>query len=229
MHHILHIESSTDVCSVAVSKEDVLLSLVESFESNSHTEKLTLLISQCMRDANISMQQLDAIAVSDGPGSYTSLRIGAATAKAICYTSGIPLIAMSSLKILANGVPHENLLPNDMIVPMIDARRMEVYLSVFDHRFNELQSSEAVILDEGTRQKYINENGKLHICGNGAAKYYHSFPHHDIILHHVKTSAAYMVSIASKAFKEQDFVDVAYFSPEYLKDPNITKSTKKLF
>lgn len=229
MHHILHIESSTDVCSVAVSKGDLLLSLVESFESNSHTEKLTLLISQCIRDANISMRQLDAIAVSDGPGSYTSLRIGAATAKAMCYALGIPLIAMSSLKILANGVPHEKLHSNDLIIPMIDARRMEVYLSVFDHRLNQLQSSEAVILDESTHRHYIHENGKLHICGNGAAKYVHSFPHKDIILHHVKTSASFMVPTATRAFREQCFVDVAYFSPDYLKDPNITKSTKKIF
>jgi tRNA threonylcarbamoyladenosine biosynthesis protein TsaB len=229
MQYILLIESSTDVCSVAVSRGNTLLSLCESFESNSHTEKLTLLISQCIKEAGIGMQQLDAIAISDGPGSYTSLRIGAATAKAMCYALHIPLIAIGSLTILAHGISREHIHPNDLIVPMIDARRMEVYLRLFDQGLNPLSSPEAVILDENTRSNYIQNNQVLHICGNGAEKYFNAFPHQNIKLHHLHTSSVYMISSAVTAFKEQQFVDVAYFSPDYLKDPNITKSTKKIF
>lgn len=229
MQHILHIESSTEVCSVAVSKGESLVSIKESFETNSHTEKLTLLISQCIKEAGIGMGQLDAIAISDGPGSYTSLRIGAATAKAMCYALHIPLIAIGSLTILANGISRKHIHPNDLIAPMIDARRMEVYLRLFDQSLNPLSSPEAVILDENTRSNYIQNNAILHICGNGAEKYYNAFPHQNIKLHHLHTSSAFMISSAVTAFKEQQFVDIAYFSPDYLKDPNITKSTKKLF
>ncbi len=229
MQHILHIESSTEICSVALSVGDNLLLLKESDVSNSHTEKLTILISDCIKESGLTMLELDAIAISDGPGSYTSLRIGAATAKAMCYALNIPLISLGSLSILAHGVDLSLINAKDFIVPMIDARRMEVYSCLYDSKLNMLNENEAIVLTEKTFEHLMEHNACLHICGSGAHKYHEAFPNPYIKMHHTQTSAAFMVSLASLAYREKVFADIAYFSPNYLKDPNITKSTKKLF
>ena len=131
---ILQLETSTDVCSVAISKDGKLINIAESQVLNSHSEVITLLIQSCLKESDLLISQINAIAISDGPGSYTSLRVGAATAKGLCYGLNIPMIAIDSLQILAAGVSQEYIADEDVIIPMIDARRMEVYTAVFDKR-----------------------------------------------------------------------------------------------
>ncbi|MCZ2338003.1 MAG: tRNA (adenosine(37)-N6)-threonylcarbamoyltransferase complex dimerization subunit type 1 TsaB [Chitinophagales bacterium] len=184
-------------------------------------------IDQSVQKAGIRLKDLDAIAISDGPGSYTSLRIGASTAKTICYALNKPLITIDSLVILASGVPNDRLSEGDHIIPMIDARRMEVYAAVYDYNRMPIVEKHAVILDEHTFQPYLG-NHKLYLCGNGAEKYYKAFPLHVELLH-TSTSSAYMLKPALEKFLKHEYSDAAYFSPDYIKSPNITKSIKKLF
>ena len=223
---ILQIETSTEVCSVALCQNGSLLYLAESDEQNSHTEKLTLLIEHCMQQAGYTYHQLDAIALSDGPGSYTSLRIGAATAKGICYTTDKPLITFDSLKILAHGVEVSCLNKDDIIIPMIDARRMEVYTAIYDANYSNVVETHAHILDEHT---FVDYKCTKHLCGSGVEKFIKAYPSDLFKIHHTKTSASFMNKLSLDAFNNSQFSDVAYFTPEYFKAPNITKSTKKIF
>lgn len=229
MSAILNIETSTDVCSVGIAVDGQMVSLMESQSLNSHTEKLTLLIQACAEQAQLALSDLDAIAVSDGPGSYTSLRIGASTAKAMAYALNKPLITIDSLHILAHGV-SKNLIDGDaIIISMIDARRNEVYAAVYNHHYKELLSATPLILDENPFKIYLDNKNKLYICGNGALKYYNQHKDLNTILQHETTSARYMEMITYDLFKNQQFSNVSYFIPDYIKSPNITKSNKKLF
>ncbi|MCZ2102301.1 MAG: tRNA (adenosine(37)-N6)-threonylcarbamoyltransferase complex dimerization subunit type 1 TsaB [Chitinophagales bacterium] len=225
---ILNIETSTDVCSVAVAVDGNTIMLQESKVSNSHTEKLTLLIEACLREAGIQKHQLDAIAVCDGPGSYTSLRIGAATAKAMCYALDKPLITVDSLTILAYGVPEALLGDNNIAIAMIDARRNEVYAGVYGKSYEVLLPKAPVILDENPFETFY-DGRHIYICGNGAVKYYQQYGDSNTHIQHECTSARYMEVVTSQAFEENQFASVAYFTPDYIKAPNITKSTKNLF
>ncbi|HRO07605.1 MAG TPA: tRNA (adenosine(37)-N6)-threonylcarbamoyltransferase complex dimerization subunit type 1 TsaB [Saprospiraceae bacterium] len=225
---ILNVETSTDVCSVAIAIDGKTIALQESFSPNSHTEKLTLLIQSCLKEANMTLQELDAVSVSDGPGSYTSLRIGAATVKAMCYALDKPLISVDSLTILASGISPNILNPEDIIISMIDARRNEVYASVFDFQSKKLSDIAPVILDENPFE-HLSGAHIIYICGNGAEKYYNQYNNSAICLQHTFTSARFMETITYKLFQNNQFESVAYFSPDYIKSPNITKSTKKLF
>lgn len=229
MPKILQLETSGEVCSVAISKDGNLLTFSESNKNNSHTELITILIKQCLDEAEILIKDLDAVAVSGGPGSYTSLRVGVATAKGICYGTGCPLITLDSLRILASGIPTENIDAEDVIIPMIDARRMEVYAAVFDSKLGCVVSAEAVILENNLFNNVINSSAQQHICGSGALKYLNSFPSEKLNLHHISTSARYMTEMSHKLYMASTFSDPAYYVPNYIKAPNITKSLKKLF
>jgi tRNA threonylcarbamoyladenosine biosynthesis protein TsaB len=224
---ILQLETSTDICSVALCKDGGIIHCVESSDSNSHTENLTILIQECMNVGGYLFNQIDAVALSGGPGSYTSLRIGSATAKGICYAMSCPLITLDSLKILAEGIDNRDMINDDIIIPMIDARRMEVYTAVYDSELNSLASISAVILDEHSFEMY--DPKRIHLCGNGAEKYIAAYPSERLKLHHKRTSATFMTKAAMSAYVKGSFSDVAYYSPEYLKAPNITKSLKKIF
>jgi tRNA threonylcarbamoyladenosine biosynthesis protein TsaB len=225
---ILQLETSTEVCSVALSKNGQLIHCYETSDSNSHTEKLTLLISKCMNDAGHKISQIDAVAVSDGPGSYTSLRIGVATSKGICYATGCPLIIVNSLNTLANGITKDKIHPNDIIVPMIDARRMEVYMAVFDDTFNIIDPTKAVILDSDSFSLFAGTKNRIHLCGNGAQKWWDIYATDQFSIHHTTTSAKYMTADAYNAYLEKRFTDMIDYTPNYFKSPNITKSLKKI-
>ncbi len=229
MSFILQIESSSEICSVALSQNGATLFVVEDIQPNSHSEKITILIKQCLDNAGINFSQLDAVAVSDGPGSYTSLRVGVSVAKGICYAKDIPLIAIDSLLILACGIDINHVAVDDLIIPMIDARRMEVYTSIFRHDYSQYQDTGAIIIENDPFSSLVSGNQKIHICGNGAAKYYNHHKSDAIIMHHSVTSSSFMSLSSFKYYKEQQFVDVAYYTPNYFKAPYITKSNKKLF
>jgi tRNA threonylcarbamoyladenosine biosynthesis protein TsaB len=228
MAYILQLETATDVCSVAISNNGQLVCIRESLVSNSHTELITILIKQCIAEANISLKDLQAIAISGGPGSYTSLRVGVATAKGLCYGLKIPLLALDSLEALCYGIDSSQLKDNSIIIPMIDARRMEVYSANYDHGYKRLTDTEAIVIDETTLD-YVLRDADVLLCGSGAEKCYNIINHPRLSLHHTSASSSYMSSLAYERFKNGQFEDLAYYSPNYFKAPNITKSTKKLF
>ena len=225
---ILHIETSTAVCSVALSKGLQLLALREDCEGRKHARQLAVFIDEILKDNQVSVSQLDAIAVSEGPGSYTGLRVGVSTAKGICYGAQKPLIAVNSLQSLACLAIEKHLLPtNDcLIVPMIDARRMEVYTAVFDASGKAVQATEAKIIDASSYCAMLSQH-KLVFLGDGAEKC------RDIVIHENATfvaqqaSASGMIKPALEAFTRQQFVDTAYFEPFYLKDFVVNAAAKK--
>ncbi len=219
MSYILHIDTSSINCSVAVSENDQLLSLVEKIEANIHASQITLFIEEACKKANIRINDLNAVAVSKGPGSYTGLRIGVSTAKGICYALGIPLLAVDTLKSMTRAAIEMYYDKEGIYVPMIDARRMEVYTKVFDHELKELQETEALILDENSFAKFQSYSKKLILYGDGAEKTKSIVNSAEIIyLDLLYPSSKDMVHDAFELFTNKQFEDTAYFEPYYLKE-----------
>jgi tRNA threonylcarbamoyladenosine biosynthesis protein TsaB len=194
----------------------------ETEGQNAHSEKITNFIREVMEEAKIDYPQLDAVAVSQGPGSYTGLRIGVSTAKGICYAADLPLMAIDTLEAMAYGMKDKlgsQIGPDDLLVPMIDARRMEVYASVFDANLNRINDTAALVIDENSFED-LRKDHRLWLFGDGApklSKLFENQPNINII-DGFKPSAAYMKVLAELALQQQQFVDVAYFEPFYLKD-----------
>ena len=198
------------------------MALRETDGQNAHSEKITNFIREVMDTAGIDYHQLDAVAVSKGPGSYTGLRIGVSTAKGICYAADLPLMAIDTLEAMAYGMKEKlgsQIAENDLLVPMIDSRRMEVYASIFDANLNKIHDTEAMVIDENSFAD-LRKDHRLWLFGDGAPKLASLFENQTNIsvIDGFKPSAAYMRPLAEKALKEQQFVDVAYFEPFYLKD-----------
>ena len=219
---ILCLETATPVCSVALNESCCTIALRETEGQNAHSEKITNFIREVMEVAHIEYSQLDAIAVSKGPGSYTGLRIGVSTAKGICYAADLPLMAIDTLEAMAYGMKAKlgnQIDENDLLIPMIDARRMEVYASIFDANLNKINDTAALVIDEHSFEDLRKEH-RLWLFGDGAPKLQKTFENQPniTIIDGFKPSAAYMLPLADKAMKERDFVDVAYFEPFYLKD-----------
>lgn len=223
---ILNIESSGEICSVCISREAEILSLKESVKPFQHTEQITLLIDACCKEAGIKLKDLDAVGISSGPGSYTSLRVGTATAKGICYVLNKPLIAVDTLESLA-GAAFKQIKQEALYAPMIDARRMEVYSNLYDHRLQPLEETKALIITEDTYSEYKEDVRSIYLFGSGARKCLELLPPPRFEWMEMDCSAQHLVPIAYEKFKKKDFVDLAYFSPFYLKSPNITKAKPK--
>jgi len=221
---LLNLETSSTNCSVCVAKDGEILAIRELNSANySHAEKLHIFIEEVMQEASLKMEDLEAVAVSKGPGSYTGLRIGVSAAKGLSYALGIPLISVSTLKSMASQVNIEN---DEVLIPVLDARRMEVYSSVFDENGKEIRETKAEIIDENSFKEYINVK-HIHFLGSGAEKIKELFPLESITYHcEVVPSAKEMASISSDKFNASDFEDVAYFEPYYLKD--FVLQTKKV-
>ena len=219
---ILCLETATPVCSVALNERCCTIALRETEGQNAHSEKITNFIREVMEVAKIDYSQLDAVAVSKGPGSYTGLRIGVSTAKGICYAADVPLMAIDTLEAMAFGLKAKlgsQIGENDLLIPMIDARRMEVYAAIFDANLNKINDTAALVIDENSFED-LRKDHRLWLFGDGAPKLKKVFENqHNInIVDGFKPSAAYMLPLADKALREQNFVDVAYFEPFYLKD-----------
>lgn len=234
---ILCLETSTAVCSVALVDNSNVIALRESLDGQNHAEKITIFIDEVMKEANISYNELEAIAVSKGPGSYTGLRIGVSTAKGLCYAMEKPLIAIDTLAAMTEGFLDNNFnndhdtniksLPSSSIFcPMIDARRMEVYSAFFTEDMKKASDTEALIIDESSFSD-LKLNHHLYLFGDGADKLISLFENEEniTVIEKFHCSAAYMARLAEEAFKNNDFVDTAYFEPFYLKDfvPGIPK------
>lgn len=214
MGFILNIETATKNCSVCLAENGKEVVLTEyAGEGYSHAEKLHVFIEEALQKAGISFKDLDAIAVSMGPGSYTGLRIGVSAAKGLCYALNIPLLAIDTLELLARKIN----ITEGFIVPMIDARRMEAYTSVFDKEYARVRETKAEIITETI---FDEIKGPIHFVGDGAAKCKDvlstdKFIYHDTVIY---PSALQMTSLSYDKYKKSDIVDVAYFEPFYLKD-----------
>lgn len=219
MSYILNIETATEVCSVAVSKDNEIIFYKEETKGPSHAVLLGVFVNDAMSEMRARNIQLDAVAVSCGPGSYTGLRIGVSEAKGLCYGLRIPLIAINTLKIMAQGVlENEDIQENSILCPMIDARRMEVYDLLLNKDLEELRPTSADIIDESSFSDILKDK-KIVFFGNGAAKCKDVLPKGNaIFIDGIYPKASDMVRLANEAFIKQEFVDVAYFEPFYLKE-----------
>ena len=229
MASILHIETATDVCSVAVAESGQLLAFKEEQfrHHNDHSKNLTLFIGECMSKAGKTLKDLNAVAVSRGPGSYSSLRVGTSVAKGICYAFDLPLIAVDTLQSLAFASQKAMPTPGALYVPMIDARRMEVYCRVFDENNSALTEAESLVLTEGVFASYFEEGKTMVFSGNGATKAQQVIAHPRAQFAPLPASAKHLVALAFHKFEDQAFENLALFAPFYLKPPNITTPRKR--
>lgn len=211
---ILNLETATKTCSVALAESGTVLSKEElTSEKFSHAEKLNGFIESVLKSANKTIKDVDAVAVSEGPGSYTGLRIGVSTAKGICYGLDIPLIAVNSLKCLAAQVEA----PSSYICPMFDARRMEVYTAIFDENLNVIEDTNALVVEQTVFEKW--NDCKLLFIGPGAAKCMDVLTSSNFEFDlDTPVSAAGMAKLSFEKYQHGEFEDVAYFEPSYLKD-----------
>jgi len=219
---ILNIETATERCSVAIGKDGNLLVEKTSEEQYSHAAKLTLLIEQCLSSVNLELANLDAIAVSSGPGSYTGLRIGSSTAKGICYALDKPLIAISTLQALAWASILAEAKAPAIYIPMIDARRMEVYAAGYDESGATTFNSRPIIIDENSFADILQSGHRIVLSGNGSGKCKAVLEHPQIKYKEIYCSAAHLIPLSEEAFEQGQLADLAYFAPSYLKKPNIT-------
>lgn len=224
---LLHLETATESCSVALSAGGELLAFAEA-EPMSHAATLTLLIQDCLNQCNIKAKDLAAISVSKGPGSYTALRVGASVAKGMCYALNIPLLAIDTLQSLAMAASAEIKNENALYVPMLDARRMEVYTAIFDAKGSVVRPLESLIIDEQSDATFQSLSNEIVFTGNGVDKCKEILMSKGFILLPKKNSAKYLIKIAYQYFIDKNFTNISVFSPEYAKQPNIT-TAKKIF
>lgn len=220
---ILNIETTTTNCSVCIAKEGVVITQKSLNNKNySHSESLHVFIEELISKSQITMQDLDAIAVSEGPGSYTGLRIGVSAAKGLCYALDIPLIAVPTLDVLSRQVKIEE----GYIVSMLDARRMEVYAAVYDKVYNTIEVTNAKIIDENSFADLLQKH-KLYFNGNAVDKVKAVLQHENAVFFETSfPSANEMAKLSYEKYKKSDTEDVAYFEPFYLKEFIALKSSK---
>ena len=212
----LLIETATKSCSVSLSSENKIIACKEEVnEQYSHAEKLTVFITELFKTQDFTIKDLDAVAVSKGPGSYTGLRISVSTAKGFCYALDIPLISVSTLKAMAFGMAQKE--KSDLYCPMIDARRMEVYNAFYNSTNKEIRGIQADIIEACSYQKELDK--KVLFFGDGAEKCKQMIQHPNArFIDGIFPSSKDMLEIANEKFAEKDFEDIAYFEPFYLKD-----------
>lgn len=244
MAKILLIETASEVCGAAIATEGRIIALAEDTDQARHAERLTLLIADCCRQAGLKLSDLDAVAVSRGPGSYTALRVGVSTAKGICFALDKPLIAVDTLQALAaasllefeetNPVLHH---PQPVLaIPMLDARRQEVWTAVYDAQLRLVVPAQPLILQHELFQNFRNTIPDYRpetvciISGNGSKKMEDAGIDENMVFSPVKNcSANYLAGLADLFFQKNDFQNITYFEPFYMKAPNITTPNKPAF
>jgi tRNA threonylcarbamoyladenosine biosynthesis protein TsaB len=213
---ILGIETATKNCSVALFKDGILIAEKEhNGDGYTHAEQLTVFIEQVIESANITLKEIEAVALSKGPGSYTGLRIGTSTAKGLCYSLGIPLLAISTLKAMAFSMAENQ---NEILYcPMIDARRMEVFSAIFNKENKEIRGVQADVVDEQSYTDFLDN--EIVFFGDGALKCQEIISHKNAkFIAGIYPSAKNLGILANAKFENKEFEDVAYFEPYYLKD-----------
>lgn len=218
---ILCIETATGVCSAALCDEKRVAGIAEAPPGMSHAAQLTVIIQRLMEENRIRATDLDAVAVSKGPGSYTGLRIGVSAAKGIAYGAGIPLLGINTLEAMCSGygsIYPEDMKPGTLLCPMIDARRMEVYNAVFTTDGTQVRKTSAVIIDEKSFGDILPEN-RVIFFGNGSEKCRGHITHPNALFREgFSLSASYLHIPSVNALRNRQFEDVAYFEPYYLKE-----------
>lgn len=240
MSVILHIETSTDLCSVAVSQDSAVIFQTDNLPKEGETEQrergtnhasvLGVMVDEALSFTDNHAIPFDAVAVSEGPGSYTGLRIGVSMAKGVAYGRNLKLIAVPTLEVLCVPVllVHDDLPDNALLCPMLDARRMEVYTALYTRALRPVMATAPVVVDEHTFESHLNEH-PVYFFGNGAEKCKPILQHPNAhFLDGVPLLAKYMSPLAEKKFLGEDFADVAYLEPNYLKDFQATQAKKLL-
>ena len=232
MATILNIETSGSVCSAALTSDGMVLAHREDFEGRNHATLLSGFIKHCLDDARDHNMKPDAVAVSLGPGSYTGLRIGLSEAKGLAYSLDIPLIGIDTLKLLATRVmfSSDDIAPDTIFVPMVDARRMEVYTAAYDFGLAELMAPQPLILDENSYAEIKAAGAPILYFGSGAEKAQQIFADapRAVYVPDVEAVAVDMIALAEMAYQRREFIDTAYSVPTYLKDFQATKPKNKV-
>lgn len=217
---ILLIETATETCSVALAFNGNLIAIKETDKGISHSANVAIFIEEVLKEANKKTNDLDAIAISKGPGSYTGLRIGVSSAKGLCYGLSIPLISINTMKSMTFGVMQNfNIEENALLCPMIDARRMEVYAAIYNNKLEVIRDVKADIVESNTYSDFY-EKRKMYFFGNGALKCREIIGNQNNteIIENIALSAKYMIKLAEEKYINNDFENAAYFEPYYLKD-----------
>jgi tRNA threonylcarbamoyladenosine biosynthesis protein TsaB len=211
---ILHIDTAVQSASVCLAENEVILGTRINPAEKESASWLHLAIQELLLENATLPRQLDAIAISAGPGSYTGLRVGMATAKGLCYALSKPLLTVNTLQMMANSVKQPS---TEMLCPMIDARRMEVFTAVYDNSLLEVMPASNLILDENSFSSLLNQH-TISFFGNGSTKVSSLIRHKNALFISVVSSAENMVSLAAKMFSQQHFANLAYTEPYYGKD-----------
>jgi tRNA threonylcarbamoyladenosine biosynthesis protein TsaB len=211
---ILNIDTAVDVASICLAKDGKVLSIAKNESQKDHASWLHIAIKEFFEKNNLDLNSVDALAVTGGPGSYTGLRIGMATAKGICFALNKPLISLNTLLVMANAAKDENA---DLLCPMIDARRMEVFTGVYTKELEIVKDPAAITLNENNFAEYLSNNT---ICffGNGSNKFQAIEKNPRAFFSDIKADASSMISLSEKSFTENKFADLAYAEPLYLKE-----------
>jgi tRNA threonylcarbamoyladenosine biosynthesis protein TsaB len=214
---ILNIDTATEAASICLSKDGEQLLLLQNNDQKDHAAWIHTAIDQMMGNAGYRMNDLDATAVVAGPGSYTGLRVGMATAKGLCYALGIPLITESSLKLMAFAAREQSGDPGFFLCPMIDARRMEVFTALYDTKLEELIPATAMILDQNSFSTPL-ESGKIRFFGNGSGKWQNLSISPNAFFAELPSNAGFLGILSDKKFIQHQFTDIIYSEPVYTKE-----------
>lgn len=226
MENIVLVESTTEVCSVAIyNAASAIIAEKHSSEGYKHSEYLSIYIIDCIKQADLKLSDLSAIAMSNGPGSYTGLRVGCSVAKGLCLGLDIPLIAVSTLEAMASEYFNKN---HDLVLPMIDARRMEVYTAYYSNNGTCIKDDHNLILDESLFLDLSKTYESTIIIGNGASKAHNFELPDNIVVVPNECRAVNLARIAAHKYASKEFVELAYHEPFYLKSANVTTPKKKI-
>ncbi len=232
MSTILHIDTATEQAGVCISRDKTVLRLLESPDQKNHAAFVQPAIGQLLQETGISLSAIDAVAVVAGPGSYTGLRVGLASAKGICYALNKPLILLNTLKVMARALINNSVSSQrpvtgtDLVCPLIDARRMEVFTAVYDTSLQEIWPPQALILEQESFNGLLRDT-RVHFCGSGLQKLEGLISHANAFFHPSSHSAQDMVMLAEEAFETQSFADLAYSEPLYVKEFFDTSKTSR--
>ena len=218
---LLNIDTSLGHASVCLSNNTELVVIEKNFSQRDHASFIQPAIKKLFEKTGISMHRLDAIAVAAGPGSYTGIRVGLATAKGLCYPLNKPLILLNTLEIIASAsvtqTPHSLLTTHNLYCPMIDARRMEVFAAIYDQSLNVILNPQAVILDKNSFGEYL-ENHHIIFSGSGSQKFKAIIEHPNANFINIYHDVSHMIKLSVESFAHQQFADVAYCEPFYIKE-----------
>ena len=223
---ILNIETSSTACSVALTAEGMVLSHREEMNGRNHASSLSDFIKHCLDFAADREMQVEAVAVSMGPGSYTGLRIGLSEAKGLAYALGVPLIGVDTLKLMTCQVmfSSDSLTGEETLVPMVDARRMEVYTAAYDFALEALMPQQSLILDENSYSEVLSQGRPVLFFGNGSDKAKDVIKAGNaVFVPDIVPLAVDMIALSERAYSQRDFIDTAYSVPNYIKDFQATK------